>query len=193
MFIIKKINNMISETINYLLGIASKHKLINSIGYKETYNFNDNHNDKQFQFIIDSTNLIEKNMTENVIKYKLEIYCLGFVKTNMTILDIQDQATHMLIDFINYIDNDNTYPIEVNDWSILSFSEYTDNKSSGARLTLDIIIPNILNLCEYRDNFIEKEEEIKVEMDINPVDCNTNNNYNTNTSTLIINPIKLKN
>lgn len=182
---------MIKDTIDYLLNVASKHILINSVGYKEDYNINDSHNDKQFQFIIDSSNMIEKNITENVIKYRLEIYCMGFVKTNMSILDVQDQATHMLVDFINYIDNDD-YPIEVYDWSLYSFSEFTDNNSSGVKLTLDVIIPNIINLCEYKDNFIEKEEEVKVDIDITPSNECTNETFITDENKLILNPIKLK-
>ena len=182
---------MIKDTIEYLLNIASKHVLINHTSYKEVYNINDSHNDKQFQFIIDSNNMIENNITENILKYKLEMYCLGFVKTNITQLDIQDQATHMLVDFINYIDNDN-YPIEVYDWSILSLSEYTDNNSAGAKLTLNVIIPNILNLCEYKDNFIEKPIEEIPSIDITPSDECTNETFASNENKLILNPIKLK-
>ena len=181
---------MISELITYLMDTAKQHVLIGSVAYKEVYNINDQNNEKQFQFIIDSSNMIEKNITENVIKCRLEIYCLGFVKYNNNILDVQDQATHMLIDFINYIDND-SYPVEVYDWSLLSLSEYSDNNSSGVKLSLDVIIPNILNLCEYKNNFIEKTEEEIPSLEISNGDECTNTKYN-NESNLILNPIKLK-
>ena len=57
---------------------------------------------------------------------------------------------------------------------------------------MQLIVPNPINLCEYRDNFIEKEQETEVEIDMNPENECSNIKYNNNESDLIISPIKLK-
>ena len=70
---------------------------------------------------------------------------------------------------------------EIRDYSIISYSEYSDDNCSGVRGTLQLLIPSPINLCEYKDNFIEKEEEVTVDIDIDITDENK----------LILNPIKL--
>ena len=94
---------------------------------------------------------------------------------------------------MEFINNDSTYyNLEVRDYSVASYSEYTDDNCAGVRATIQLIVPNPINLCEYKDNFIEKEEEVEVEMDINPDNDCSNIKYNNNESDLIISPIKLK-
>lgn len=184
---------MIHELTTYLLNTAKKHKAVNSVGYKRNININDQSNEKYYQFIIDNEQILEKQLVEGILTLRLNIDVLGFVSSDLTVLDVQDTALHIILDFMEYINNDTEYyNLEVRDYSIISYSEYTDDNAAGIRASIQFIVPSPINLCEYRDNFIEKEEEVKVEMDMNPVDCKTNNNYNTNTSTLIINPIKLK-
>lgn len=184
---------MIQELTTYLLNTAKKHKAVNSVGYKRTININDQSNEKYYQFIIDNEQILEKQIVEGILTLRLNVDVLGFVPEGLTVLDVQDTALHIILDFMEYINNDTEYyNLEVRDYSIVSYSEYTDDNCAGIRASIQFIIPSPINLCEYRDNFIEKEEEVKVDMDINPTDCKTNNNYNTNTSTLILNPIKLK-
>ena len=123
---------------------------------------------------------------------RLNVDVLGFISSDLTVLDIQDTALHIILDYIEYINADTTYyNLEVRDYSIASYSEYTDDNAAGVRATIQLIVPNPINICEYRDNFIEKEEEVKVEMDINPENNCSNTSFN-NTSNLILNPIKLK-
>lgn len=172
--------------------IATQHKAVNKVGYKRQININDQSNEKYFQFIIDNESLLEKQLVEGIMTLRLNIDVLGFISSDLTVLDIQDTALHIILDFMEYINNDTTYyNLEVRDYSIASYSEYTDDNCAGVRATIQLIVPNPINICEYRDNFIEKEEEVKVEMDINPENNCSNTSFNT-TSNLILNPIKLK-
>lgn len=172
--------------------IATQHKAVNKVGYKRQININDQSNEKYFQFIIDNESLLEKQLVEGIMTLRLNIDVLGFISSDLTVLDIQDTALHIILDFMEYINNDTTYyNLEVRDYSVASYSEYTDDNCAGVRATIQLIVPNPINICEYRDNFIEKEEEVKVEMDINPENNCSNTSFN-NTSNLILNPIKLK-
>lgn len=183
---------MIKELTTYLLDTAKKHKAVNSVGYKRNININDQSNEKYFQFIIDNEQILEKQLVEGIMTLRFNIDVLGFISSDVTVLDVQDTALHIILDFMEFINNDSTYyNLEVRDYSIASYSEYTDDNCAGVRATIQLIVPNPINICEYRDNFIEKEEEVKVEMDINPDNNCSNTSFNT-TSNLILNPIKLK-
>lgn len=184
---------MIKELITHLMNVAKQHKAINYVGYKRNININDQSNTKYYQFIIDNEGLLQKQIVEGILTLRMNVDVLGFVPEGLTVLDVQDTALHIILDFMEFINNDTEYfNLEVRDYSIVSYSEYTDDNCAGIRASIQFIIPSPINLCEYKDNFIEKEEETIIDVDINPTDCNTNNNYNTNTSTLILNPIKLK-
>lgn len=189
MFILKK-DIMISQLINYLLNIAKKHILVNYVGYNRKINVNSQNNTRYYQFIIDNESLLEKQIVEGILTLRLNIDVLGFVDSSTNVLEVQDNALHCILDVMEYIDNDD-FPIEVRDYSIVSFSEYSDDNSAGIRTTLQLVIPSPINLCEYKDNFIDKEEEVETEIELNVDDdkC-TNINYNSSTS-INLNPIKL--
>ena len=174
------------------MDVASKHKAVNYVGYKRQMNINDQNNTKYFQFIIDNESLLEKQIVEGILTLRLNVDVLGFVSSDLTVLDIQDTALHIILDYIEYINADMEYfNLEVRDYSIASYSEYTDDNAAGVRATIQLIVPNPINICEYKDNFIDKTEEDEVMVDIEPENECTNTSFN-NTSNLIINPIKLK-
>lgn len=185
---------MIKELITYLLNTAKRHKAVNYVGYKREININDQNNTRYYQFIIENECFLEKQLVEGILTLRLDIDCLGFVTSDLTPLDVQDTALHIILDFMEYINNDSEYyNLEVRDYSIVSFSEYTDDNSAGVRATIQFIVPNPINICEYESNFIDKDEEDEIELDINiDNDECTNTRYNNNESNLILNPIKLK-
>lgn len=184
---------MISELITYLMNTAKSHKAVNFVGYKREVNINDQNNTKYYQFIIDNESLLQKQIVEGILTLRLNIDVLGFVTSDLNVLDVQDTALHIMLDFMEYINNDmNYYNLEVRDYSIASFSEYTDDNCAGIRCTLQLIVPSPINICEYKDNFIEKEDEVIVDIDINPSNDGCTNSKYSGESNLIINPIKLK-
>lgn len=180
---------MIKETIQYMLDVAKKHKLINQVGYLKSTNINDQHNNKYYQFIIENETRIDNESNEGILSYYIDFQILGFIGRDETIIDVQDSSLHICIDFINYIDN-SSYPIEVKDYSIISFEDYTDDRCSGVRCSMRVAIPNIINLCNYKDNFIDKEDEIEDIFEMTPnIECEENT-Y-TNETKIKLNPISL--
>lgn len=184
---------MIKELINYLLDTAYKHKSVGFVSYKREININDSHNEKSFQFFIESdSGFIEKQIVEGIITLRLDFDIIGFVGSDTSTLDIQDEALHIGFDFLEYIKNQSEYPIEIHDFSFLALTEYTDNDASGVRLSVKFTIPNIVNLCEYKDNFIDKPIEPTEELKLSNGDECTNEKFVTKGSTLKLNPIRLK-
>lgn len=150
---------MISELINYLLEVAKKHKLVRTAKYKRHFNINDQNNHKYYQFIIDDENMVEKQVTEGILTYKTSILILGFVKTDTTVLEVQENALHIGLDWMQYLKVQREMPLQIRDFSILSFSEYSDDNSAGVKLDIQFVIPEPTNLCTWEDNFSDKEEE----------------------------------
>ena len=100
----------------------------------------------------------------------LNIDILAFPKDNYTVLDCQNDALQIGVEIIHYIAKDETFMgrLQVHDYSFLSIDEYTDDRAAGQRLTLELVIPNPINLCEFMDNF--SEEFIPVEKEDKEID-----------------------
>ena len=79
------------------------------------------------------------------------------------------------------------YLISVYDYDFLAISHFTDDNSAGYRLSLELIIPNPVNLCEYLNNF--SEDNIPVEAE-KPLDI-INSKPDTKSNELVLNPIRL--
>lgn len=178
---------MIIQLIEYIQNIAKQHKAVNYTSYKQQIDINHQNNYRYFQFNIDDEVLLEKQLVEGILTARLNIDVLGFVTPDSTPLIIQDTALHIMLDVMEYINNDNF--VLVKDYSIASFSNYTDDNCSGIRCTLQLVIPSPINICTYQENFIEKEEILEDELELNPDnECCEYKQMNNN---LILNPIKL--
>lgn len=183
---------MIKELTDYLLEIAYKHISVERVGYEREININDSHNHKSFQFIIENDSpLLEKQIIEGILTLRLSIDIIGFVDNKTSVIDIQDNALHIALDWMEYINNHEPYNLDIRDYSILALTEYTDDNSSGIRLSLKLAIPNPINICEYEEHFIDKPEPQEETLDLTNGDECTNSHFNNEDNTLKLNPLKL--
>ena len=67
------------------------------------------------------------------------------------------------VEIMAYIERDGTFlgKLSIHDYDILLLSHYTDDASAGIRLSLELVIPNPLNLCSFLDNFDENVEIVE--------------------------------
>lgn len=170
---------MIKQLIDYINGIASKHKLVNTTKYIAYQDINNQHNNKYYEFLIEDEARIEKQITEGIITIDLNIDVLAFLTKDLDNLTAQDNCLHILLDVLQYVKTENSQ-LELRDYSIASFSKYTDDNCSGIRATIELIIPSPINLCEYKNNFEDKEIEPEEEDTTlsNGDDC-TGESFNT--------------
>lgn len=182
---------MIKQLVNYLKDTFYKNKLVNTVKYQSQILINQQPTNQYYEVSIDDDNIINNNITEGILTIQFNITILG---RENDILTAQDNALHIALDVMEYIYNDNKQ-ISIHDYSILALSEYTDDKASGVRLTLELIIPSPINLCEYKDNFDEnkKIEEKENELILNDSDecTNSNNQSYSDNKEITLNPIKL--
>lgn len=182
---------MIKELIDEILTLAYKHVSVGSVRYDREININDFHGNKGFQVIVESdSSLLEKQVVEGIITLTLSMDILGFVGKNK-VIEVQDEALHIGLDIMQYI-QDNMYHMEIRDYSFLSLTEYSDDNSSGVRITLKLAVPSPINICMYEDNFIEKQEEEEQAIDLTNGDECTNSKFVEEGTELKLKPIRLK-
>ena len=162
---------MIKDVINILKDISLRHKGVRTFRYQgEKFN-NAQNNHKTYQVYVDDISLHELNITTNIFKAQFEIYILGFVDDENTVLDVQNNAYTIACDIMAYIDTKPQFNgiLRVYDYSLLTLARYTDDSSAGVKLSLTLEMPSPVNLCTLDDNFNDEpyEDEPDNEIDIN--------------------------
>jgi hypothetical protein len=156
----KKKKYMITEIITHFLETARKHKAVNYADYKRVWNINDQHNHRYYQFIIDDENRLDSvSVANGIMSFNMSAIILGFVHDDESVLKVQENALHIGLDWIHQVADSREIELIVQGYSFLAFSEYTDDNCSGVKMDIQFIVPAPINLCEYRDNFIEKPQE----------------------------------
>ena len=174
---------MLKDIINILKDISLRHKGVCTFKYQSDIYNNAQNNHKYYQVYVDDVSLHQINITTNIFKTEFEIYVLGFVDDDNTILDVQNNAYTIAADIIAYIDTKNEFKgvLSVYDYSILTLSHFTDDNSAGVKLSLVLQMPSPVNMCTLDDNFNdepyepEPDKEIDIDtkevgkLDINPI------------------------
>ena len=186
MFKIKII--MLKDVINILKDISLRHKGVRTFRYQGEKLNNAQNNHKTYQVYVDDINLHELNITTNIFKAQFEIYILGFVDDENTVLDVQNNAYTIACDIMAYIDTKPQFNgiLRVYDYSLLTLARYTDDSSAGVKLSLTLEMPSPVNLCTLDDNFNvepykdDEDKDIDInneeigDIEINPIHLTTN-------------------
>lgn len=179
---------MLKDVVNIIKDISLRHKGVRTFRYQSEILNNAQNNHKMYQVYVDDVSLHELNITTNIFKAKFEIYVLGFVDDENTVLDVQNNAYTIACDIMAYIDTKDEFKgiLSVYDYSILTLSHYTDDNASGVKLSLVLQMPSPVNLCSLDDNFNDEpykddeDSEIDInndeigDIEINPITLPTN-------------------
>ena len=162
---------MLKDVIDILRDVSLRHKGVYTFRYQGDDLNNQQNNHKYFQVYVDDISLHELNITTNIFKARFEIYILGFVNDDKTVLDVQNDAYTIATDIMAYIDTQEAFQgvLSVYDYSILTLARYTDDSSAGVKLSLVLQMPNPVNLCTLDDQFDDEphKEEDDFIIDIN--------------------------
>ena len=177
---------MLKDVIEILKNASLRHKGVYTFRYQGDDLNNQQNNYKMYQVYVDDISLHELNITTNIFKVEFQIYILGFVNEDKTILDVQDDAYTIAVDIMAFIDSQEEYQgiLSVYDYDILTLSHYTDDSSAGVKLSLVLQMPSPLNWCNLDENFDDEphkeEEDHKIDVPTDEV------------GDITINPIRLK-
>lgn len=180
---------MYKQIVEYIGTTALKHKAVKSFKYQKRIMINAQNNNAYIQFIIEDDTFMQWIKTANVFTATFNIDIIGQPKDDTDIINVQSDALQIGAEIIQYISNDVTYSnfISVYDYDFLAISHFTDDNSAGYRLSLELVIPNPVNLCTFNDNFSEDNIPVQVEK---PLDI-INSKPETKNDELILKPIRL--
>lgn len=184
---------MLQEIINIIKDTSLKHKLVNDFHYQDNLLTNAQNNHKYYQVIVDDTNyhqLLISNQPE-IFTATFDIYVLGFVSTDDTILNVQSTAYDIALQIMWKIQSIDEYDgiIDVHDYSIVTLSHYTDDNCSGVKMTLELRLP--FGYCENDENFDDTIDESKTCINHNDKEISLNDN-NRLDKQITLSPIRLK-
>lgn len=177
---------MLKDVIEILKNASLRHKGVYTFRYQGDDLNNAQNNYKMYQVYVDDISLHELNITTNIFKVEFQIYILGFVNEDKTILDVQDDAYTIAVDLMAFIDSQDEFQgvLSVYDYSILTLSRYGDDSSAGVKLSLVLQMPSPLNWCTLSENFDDEphdeEEDHKIDVPTDEV------------GDITINPIRLR-
>lgn len=162
---------MLKDVIDIIKDISLRHKGVRTFRYQSEVLNNAQNNHKTYQVYVDDVSLHQLNITTNIFKAEFQVYVLGFVNDETTILDVQNNAYTIACDIMAYIDTKDEFKgiLSVYDYSILTLSHYSDDDAAGVKLSLTLEMPSPVNLCTLDDNFNDEpyEDEPDKEIDIN--------------------------
>lgn len=184
---------MYKQIIDYILYTFLKHKAVNCVKYQNRILTNAQNNNSYMQVVIDSTPYwsLLTSVTGNPFIMELNIDIMSFVTDEYKVLDAQNDAFQIAVEFIHYFDEDEMFlgSVSVRDYQMVGFDHYTDDVCAGVRLTIQFNLADPVNLCEYVDNFSEDfipEEVTDKDIDLKDV------NHPSEKNELVLKPIRLK-
>lgn len=182
---------MFEQIIDYILECALKHKAVKYGKYQSRILINQQNNNAYMQVNIEDDPFFQLLTTQNnIFTLTINLDILGFTSDKYSILQAQSDALQIGVELISFIDQDRKFmgQMSIHDYSFLGLSHFTDDNAAGQRLTLELQIPNPINLCEYLDNFEDEPTIEPVDKDIDLTDINPPTSKND----LILRPIRLK-
>ena len=177
---------MIKDITNSIINILSRFKGVNYVRYQGDDLNNQQQNHKTIQCYVDTIQLHQFNLTNDICKVEYQIYILGFPedKSPEALLDVQDKCFDVAVYTLAYIDNMPEYKgfLRLYDYSILTLDRYSEQSNAGVKLSVVLEYPNSICLLEdhFNDEPYTPEQDHKIDIDENPV-----------TEELEIKPIKI--
>jgi hypothetical protein len=178
---------MIKDFVELFKNIALRHKLVRTFRYQGKIFNNSQNNYKTYQVYMDTISLHQLNITTNIFTSEFELYILSQPDgtSGNTVEDVQTWAFTIAVDILGALENWDEYKgiLSLHDYSILLLDKYSDDVSSGCKLSVVLETPSPLNLCELDDHF---NSEPYPEDPDTPIDIPT-----SEINDITISPIKL--
>lgn len=181
---------MLKQLIEYIGNTALKHVAVKQFKYQKRIMINQQNNNGYIQFIIETDPYFQLLRSVNLFTMTINIDILAFPTSEYSVLDCQNDCFTVGNEVLHYIDTDDLFmgQLSVWDYSFLALEGFTDDNAAGQRISLELVVPDPINLCTYLNNFNEDDMQVEVDDSINLETAYPPSKSND----LILNPIKLK-
>ena len=147
---------MLKDVVEIIKDVSLRHKGVRTFRYQEKSYNNAQNGYETFQVYLDSISYHNLNKTMDVFTSEFNLYILAQPTKDIDdVLNIQNSAYTIAADIIAYLDMSKDYEgiLSVWDYSIMTVEGYSDDNSSGVRLSLVLKMPSPVSLCDLGDNF----------------------------------------
>lgn len=181
---------MYNDIINYILGVAMKHTAVKAVKYQSRLLINAQPTNPSLQFIVEDNADAQHYKQSGTFALNLNIDIIGHPTEEVPSLDMQSYAFQAANEIVAYVNSDKEYQglLSTLDKDFIFLSHFTDDNSSGVRLSWQLAIPDPIDYCTLTDNFDEDRigHLTTDDVDLNPTDIPASNE-----NTLTLNPIRL--
>lgn len=158
---------MYKQIIDYIISVFLRHKAVYNCRYMQRIYTNAQGNNGYIQAILNDDPFFQLliSVPNRPFTLTLNIDILAFKTNDYTVLDAQSDTLQIGMEVIHFIEQDPSFmgQLNIHDYSFLGLDEYTDDRAAGQRLTLELVIPDITNLCTFMDNFLDEPKIIETE------------------------------
>lgn len=141
---------MIKEIIDCFQKWALKHKDVHTFKYQDEMLINSQPNNKPYSVIIETDGYFQSVRDNHTLSINMDI--LGFVDVDE--VTTQDIACQIGLSLINKVVDENRNLLALRDYSILLFTKKTGDRCSGARFTINFVVPSFIDWCTEQDNWV---------------------------------------
>lgn len=180
---------MINELVNAVKDVAEKIDGVKSFRYDGIDKINAQNESGTIQIFFEDDILINYLVTKDLIKVSFNVDILDkmYQDDEQTLDEIHNYTFKAGVVILKYLEKKYQNIISVYDYSFMTISDYTDDNLYGVRMSVDLIMPSPINMCNI-DDFIDEDNKYKEYKDMD-IDINI---PSIDINTLNINPISLK-
>lgn len=148
---------MIKQIIDTIKNECEKIKSVSSFRYEGRDLINAQNNYNTVQVIVENDTYLEYLMERDLCKLTLNIDILDNVYQDTTTLDVHNHCMNIAIILLHLLDNKFKSIINVQDYSITTVDRYTDDNLSGVRVSLMLIMPSLISICDIDEYYDENQ------------------------------------
>lgn len=177
---IESLVTLIKDTAEHIDGVKT-------FEYESSDLFNTQGNNAPIQLYVESDIYSQYLVTKDLLKVTMNVVILDKCYQKDELLEVQDRTTKIGIVLLTLLNRLYSGQLDVYDYSFLNLDRYTDDEMAGCRLTIYLLVPSPISVCNLDDyinelNEYEKKDEQELDVKVPKIDI----------STININPVKVE-
>lgn len=178
---------MIKFLVDSIKEVAEHIKGVQFFNYSGVDKINAQNNNHTIQLWVEDDIYTEYLVTKDIVKMTVNIDILDKLYQGDLKQDVHDNTYKIGVVLLKLLESSFQDKISINDYSIMTLSDYSDDELYGVRLTISLFMPSPITVCNIDDYIDElnkyyKQEENQITIDTPKIDI----------SNININPIKVK-
>lgn len=169
---------MIKNVIDAIRDVCEKVEGIQFFSYNGADKINAQNNNETIQVWVEDDIFIQYLVDKDIIKATVNLDILDKRYQGDKSLDIHDNTITLAVVIMKLLHDLYQGEVYVYDYSMMTLSDYTDDELYGTRLTMYLILPSLIDVCnidEWIDDIKEWKKKDEQELDVKVPKIDLNN------------------